>query len=70
VPAAIVFESTSSYLGLGILSYFGRLLHDDLGQSYYPGEPAGRLRTQDFPPTASLVLGSRSPWSRRPRTCG
>jgi peptide/nickel transport system permease protein len=44
------------------LGYLGRLLHGDLGQSYYSGESVGRLLAQDFPPTASLVLGGAVLW--------
>ncbi|TMR26756.1 ABC transporter permease [Nonomuraea zeae] len=43
-------------------SYLGRLLHGDLGQSYFSGESVGRLLAGDFPPTFSLVLGGAVLW--------
>ncbi|MFI6926255.1 ABC transporter permease [Nonomuraea spiralis] len=42
--------------------YLGRLLHGDLGQSYFSGESVGKLLAQDFPPTFSLVLGGAVLW--------
>lgn len=44
------------------LSYLNRLLHGDLGQSYFSGESIGKLLAADFPPTASLVLGGAVLW--------
>ncbi|MEV4396180.1 ABC transporter permease [Nonomuraea sp. NPDC049607] len=42
--------------------YLGRLVHGDLGQSYFSGESVGKLLAQDFPPTFSLVLGGAVLW--------
>ncbi|MET7329892.1 ABC transporter permease [Nonomuraea sp. NPDC005650] len=44
------------------LDYLGRLLHGDLGQSYFSGESVGKLLAADFPPTFSLVLGGAVLW--------
>ncbi|WP_433439706.1 ABC transporter permease [Nonomuraea sp. CA-141351] len=44
------------------LDYLGRLLHGDLGQSYFSGESVGKLLASDFPPTFSLVLGGAVLW--------
>ncbi|WP_327086491.1 ABC transporter permease [Nonomuraea sp. NBC_01738] len=42
--------------------YLNRLVHGDLGQSYFSGESVGTLLAQDFPPTASLVIGGAVIW--------
>jgi peptide/nickel transport system permease protein len=44
------------------LDYLNRLIHGDLGQSYFSGESIGKLLSQDFPPTASLVIGGAILW--------
>src|SRR5690349_3774461 len=44
------------------LDYLGRLLHGDLGQSYFCGESVGELLAADFPPTFSLVVGGAVLW--------
>ncbi|WP_405144882.1 ABC transporter permease [Sphaerisporangium sp. NBC_01403] len=42
--------------------YMGRLLHGDLGKSYFNGESVGKLVAADLPPTLSLVLGGAVLW--------
>ncbi|MEU8144711.1 ABC transporter permease [Nonomuraea sp. NPDC048901] len=44
------------------LDYLNRLIHGDLGQSYFSGDSIGKLLSQDFPPTASLVIGGAILW--------
>src|SRR5262249_9806036 len=42
--------------------YVGRLVHGDLGTSYFSGESVGKLLAEDFPPTFSLVLCGAGLW--------
>jgi peptide/nickel transport system permease protein len=44
------------------LDYLNRLIHGDLGQSYFSGESIGKILSEDFPPTASLVIGGAILW--------
>lgn len=44
------------------LDYLNRLIHGDLGQSYFSGESIGKILSADFPPTASLVIGGAILW--------
>lgn len=42
--------------------FLGRLLHGDLGYSYYNNTPVTRIIAGDFPATLSLVLGAAVLW--------
>jgi peptide/nickel transport system permease protein len=42
--------------------FLGRLIHGNLGKSYYLQEPVTTVIKQDFPPTLSLVIGGVLLW--------
>jgi peptide/nickel transport system permease protein len=42
--------------------FLDRLLHGNLGYSYYSGEPVNTIVAQDLPRTASLVAGGMALW--------
>jgi peptide/nickel transport system permease protein len=42
--------------------FLGRLVHGNLGKSYYLQEPVTTVIKQDFPPTLSLVIGGVLLW--------
>jgi peptide/nickel transport system permease protein len=42
--------------------FLGRLLHGNLGESFYTQEPVAAIIGRDFPVTASLALGSAILW--------
>ncbi|MFI6601131.1 ABC transporter permease [Nonomuraea sp. NPDC050536] len=44
------------------LDYANRLVHGDLGTSYFSNESVGKLLAEDFPPTFSLVVGGAVIW--------
>jgi peptide/nickel transport system permease protein len=63
-----VLREVAKNLGLNqpiIVQYWhflGRLVHGNLGKSYYLQEPVTTVIKQDFPPTLSLVIGGVLLW--------
>jgi peptide/nickel transport system permease protein len=63
-----VLQQVAKNLGLNqpiLVQYWhflGRLVHGNLGKSYYLQEPVTTVIKQDLPPTASLVIGGVTLW--------